>query len=220
MEPFLDFDAILAARRRDADEFYTAVQSGMADEEAKAIQRQAFAGLLWSKQAYFLDIPIWLSGDPAQPSPPQERLRGRNADWLHLNNADIISMPDSWEYPWYAAWDLAFHTVALALVDPKFAKEQLVLLTREWFIHPNGQMPAYEWMFGDVNPPVHAWATLRVYEIDRQLTRVADTAFLERVLHKLLLNFTWWVNRKECRGPKSLPGRLFRSGQYQPVQPL
>ena len=163
MEPFVDFDAILAARRHDADEFYTAVQSGMADEDARAIQRQAFAGLLWSKQAYFFDIPIWLAGDQAQPAPPPERRRGRNADWLHLNNADVISMPDTWEYPWYAAWDLAFHAVALALVDPKFAKEQLVLLTREWFMHSNGQMPAYEWMFGDVNPPVHAWAALRVY---------------------------------------------------------
>ncbi len=206
MEPFVDFDAILAARRRDADEFYTAVQSGMADEDARAIQRQAFAGLLWSKQAYFFDIPIWLAGDQAQPAPPPERRRGRNADWLHLNNADVISMPDTWEYPWYAAWDLAFHAVALALVDPKFAKEQLVLLTREWFMHPNGQMPAYEWMFGDVNPPIHAWAALRVYEIDQELTGIADTAFLERVLHKLLLNFTWWVNRKDAGGRNLFQG--------------
>jgi Glycosyl hydrolase family 63 C-terminal domain len=206
VQPFVDFDAILAARRRDADEFYAAVQSGVADEDARAIQRQAFAGLLWSKQAYFFDIPIWLAGDPAQPAPPRERRRGRNADWLHLNNADVISMPDTWEYPWYAAWDLAFHAVALAWVDPKFAKEQLVLLTRDWFMHPNGQMPAYEWMFGDVNPPVHAWAALRVYEIDRDLTGIADTAFLERVLHRLLLNFTWWVNRKDAGGRNLFQG--------------
>jgi hypothetical protein len=206
VEPFLDFDAILAARRHDAKEFYAAIQSGMVDEDAKAIQRQAFAGLLWSKQAYFIDVPIWLAGDSAQPAPPPERLRGRNADWLHLNNADVISMPDTWEYPWYAAWDLAFHAVALALVDPKFAKEQLVLLTREWYMHPNGQMPAYEWMFGDVNPPVHAWAALRVYEIDRERTGLADTAFLERVLHRLLLNFTWWVNRKDAGGRNLFQG--------------
>jgi hypothetical protein len=206
VQPFVDFDAILAARRHDADEFYAAVQAGMADEDARAVQRQALAGLLWSKQAYFFDIPVWLAGDAAQPTPPPERRRGRNADWLHLNNADVISMPDTWEYPWYAAWDLAFHAVSLARVDPAFAKDQLVLLTREWFMHPSGQLPAYEWMFGDVNPPVHAWAALHVYEMDRERTGVADTAFLERVLHKLLINFTWWVNRKDAGGRNLFQG--------------
>ncbi|GLS21103.1 glucosidase [Labrys miyagiensis] len=204
--PFAEFDTILAARRDEADEFYVALQAGMPNADARKVHRQALAGLLWSKQAYLFDIPIWLDGDPAQPAPPRERRGGRNADWSHLNNADVISMPDTWEYPWYAAWDLAFHCVSLALVDPAFAKDQLVLLTREWFMHPNGQMPAYEWMFGDVNPPVHAWAALRVYEMDRDRTGVADTAFLERVLHKLLLNFTWWVNRKDTGGRNLFQG--------------
>jgi hypothetical protein len=206
VEPFAEFDAILASRRSEADEFYAVVQAGVADDDARAVQRQAFAGLFWSKQAYFLDVPVWLAGDSAEPAPPVERRRGRNADWLHLNNADVISMPDTWEYPWYAAWDLAFHAVSLALVDPMFAKEQLLLLTREWFMHPNGQLPAYEWMFSDVNPPVHAWAALRIYEMDRERTGVPDTAFLERMLHKLLLNFTWWVNRKDPGGRNLFQG--------------
>ncbi|WP_413989316.1 MGH1-like glycoside hydrolase domain-containing protein [Labrys okinawensis] len=205
-EPFVDFDEILTARRNEADEFYAAIQSGMMDSDARAVHRQALAGLLWSKQVYLFDVPIWLAGDPVQPTPPAERRGGRNCEWLHLNNADVISMPDTWEYPWYAAWDLAFHCVPLSLIDPAFAKDQLVLLTREWFMHPNGQMPAYEWMFGDVNPPVHAWAALRVYETDRERTGIADTAFLERVLHKLLLNFTWWVNRKDAGGRNLFQG--------------
>jgi hypothetical protein len=162
--------------------------------------------MLWSKQFYFIDVPQWIAGDSAQPAPPPERRAGRNCDWVHLNNADIISMPDKWEYPWYAAWDLAFHCVTFALMDPEFAKGQLVLLTREWYMHPNGQLPAYEWAFGDVNPPVHAWATWRVYEMDRALTGRGDIAFLERVFHKLMLNFTWWVNRKDAEGRNIFQG--------------
>lgn len=164
------------------------------------------AGMLWSKQVYYFDIPTWLAGDPAQPKPPAVRKQGRNSDWRHLNNADVISMPDKWEYPWYAAWDLAFHCVSLALVDPGFAKDQLVLFTREWYMHPNGQLPAYEWEFGDVNPPVHAWAALKVYQADHRFAGVADTAFLKRIFHKLVLNFTWWVNRKESGGRNIFQG--------------
>jgi hypothetical protein len=191
------FDEVLAARRREADEFYAAIQEGIHDEDAKLVQRQAFAGMIWSKQFYYYDVPEWLEGDPAQPQPPESRRKRRNGDWLHLNNADIISMPDKWEYPWYAAWDLAFHCIPFALIDPDFAKHQLVLITREWYMHPNGQIPAYEWNFGEANPPVHAWAAWRVYQIDRKATGKPDRAFLERVFHKLLLNFTWWVNRKD-----------------------
>ncbi len=171
------------------------------------MQRQALAGMLWTKQFYYIDIPEWLNGDPLQPAPSPERRHGRNADWLHLNNADIVSVPDKWEYPWYAAWDLAFHCVTLALIDPGYAKRQLVLLTREWYMHPNGQLPAYEWAFGDVNPPVHAWAAWRVYEIDReQRGGQGDRTFLERVFHKLMLNFTWWVNRKDAEGRNIFQG--------------
>ncbi len=148
----------------------------------------------------------WLDGDPALPPPPPERKHGRNHDWTHLYNADVISMPDKWEYPWYASWDLAFHCVPLALVDPDFAKEQLILLLREWYMHPNGQLPAYEWAFGDVNPPVHAWAAWRVYKIEKKRRGQGDRAFLERVFHKLLLNFTWWVNRKDAEGMNIFQG--------------
>ena len=205
--PFAHFDAVLVRRRRDADQFYGEVQQGIAMDDARAVQRQAFAGMLWSKQWFYFDVPQWLRGDPAQPPPSAERAHGRNSDWTHLNNADLLSMPDKWEYPWYAAWDLAFHTLPLALVDPQFAKDQLLLLTREWYMHPNGQMPAYEWAFGDVNPPVHAWATWRVYQIDRkQNGGIGDRAFLERVFHKLLLNFTWWVNRKDAEGRNVFQG--------------
>jgi hypothetical protein len=202
--PFDDFETILQARRREADDFYAVLQQGVEGEDARRVQRQAFAGMLWSKQYYYYDVAEWLNGDPAHPPPPAGR--SRNAEWLHLNNADIISMPDKWEYPWYAAWDLAFHCVPLALVDAEFAKQQLVLLTREWYMHPNGQMPAYEWAFGDVNPPVHAWATWRVYQIDRKQTGRGDLAFLERVFHKLMLNFTWWVNRKDEEGRNVFQG--------------
>ena len=198
--PFADFDEVFTFRLREADEFYAGIQQGLDDEDARLVQRQALAGMIWSKQFYGYEVPRWLVGDPAQPSPPSEREQGRNSEWLHLNNADVISMPDKWEYPWYAAWDLAFHCVPLAMVDPEFAKNQLVLLTREWFMHPNGQFPAYEWAFGDVNPPVHAWATWRVFEIDRrQRGGEGDVVFLKRVFHKLLLNYTWWTNRKDAR---------------------
>ena len=195
--PFAQFNAIFALRQTETDEFYAALHpEGLRDEE-KQVQRQALAGLLWSKQLYYYDIEQWLAGDPAGPPPPAERRRGRNRAWEHLNNFDIISMPDKWEYPWYAAWDLAFHCLPLALVDADFAKHQLILMTREWYMHPSGQLPAYEWALGDVNPPVHAWAARRVYEIEAQQTGTPDRAFLETVFHKLLLNFTWWVNRKD-----------------------
>jgi hypothetical protein len=188
-----DFDATMRARRAEADEFYAELTPADAIDDERQVTRQALAGMLWSKQFYHYDVQRWLDGDPAGPPPPESRWSGRNHNWTHLDNRDVISMPDKWEYPWYAAWDLAFHCVALAHVDPEFAKSQLILLCREWYMHPNGQLPAYEWAFGDVNPPVHAWAALRVYEIAGD----HDTAFLERVFHKLLLNFTWWVNRKD-----------------------
>jgi hypothetical protein len=202
-----DFEAVFDRRRAEADEFYAALQQDIADPDARLVQRQAFAGMLWSKQFYYIDIPEWLDGDPLMPPPPAARQHGRNSDWLHLNNADIIAMPDKWEYPWYAAWDLAFHAVTLAVIDPSFAKNQLLLLTRDWYMHPNGQLPAYEWAFGDVNPPVHAWAVWRVYEIDRaQRGGKGDQDFLERVFHKLMLNFTWWVNRKDVEGRNIFQG--------------
>jgi Glycosyl hydrolase family 63 C-terminal domain len=209
--PFTGFDTVFDRRRREADAFYDRLQNGMGDDE-RLVQRQALAGMIWSKQFFYYDVPQWLNGDPGQPAPAAERKRGRNRDWAHLNNADIISMPDKWEYPWYAAWDLAFHTVSLALVDPDFAKKQLLLLTREWYMHPNGQLPAYEWAFGDVNPPVHGWATWRVFQMDRKRRRQThkddpgDLAFLERVFHKLMLNFTWWVNRKDAEGRNVFQG--------------
>ena len=201
-----DGNSVIAARRADADEFHAALSKEIADPARKLVQRQAFAGLLWTKQVYRLDVARWLDGDPAQPAPPPSRKRGRNRDWRHLNNADVLSMPDSWEYPWYAAWDLAFHAVAFAELDPQFAKDQLVLMTREWYMHPNGQLPAYEWAFGDVNPPVHAWAALRVYQRDAEITGTPDRAFLERVFHKLMLNFAWWVNRKDPDGRNVFQG--------------
>jgi hypothetical protein len=201
------FDRILSERCAEADEFYAELQRGIADPDARLVQRQALAGMLWSKQFYYIDIPEWLNGDPMQPTPPASRRHGRNADWPHLNNADIVSMPDKWEYPWYAAWDLAFHAVTLALIDPAFAKSQLLLLTRDWYMHPNGQLPAYEWALGDVNPPVHAWAAWRVYEIDRRHRGgEGDRDFLERLFHKLMLNFTWWVNRKDVEGRNIFQG--------------
>jgi hypothetical protein len=204
--PFADFDRLFAQRRDEADEFYAGVQRGIEDADQRSVQRQAFAGMIWSKQYFYFDIPQWLEGDETQPRPPANRKHGRNRDWAHLNNADIISMPDKWEYPWYAAWDLAFHAIPLAILDSEFAKEQLVLLTREWYMHPNGQLPAYEWAFGDVNPPVHAWAAWRVYQIDRKRHGKGDLAFLERVFHKLMLNFTWWVNRKDAEGNNVFQG--------------
>ncbi len=204
--PFVGFAKAMGERREEADLFYAELQGKIESPEARQVQRQAFAGLIWGQQFYNLDVPRWLAGDPGQPEPPEKRWQGRNHDWSHLNNADIISMPDKWEYPWYAAWDLAFHCIPLARLDPEFAKSQLVLLTREWYMHPNGQLPAYEWNFGDVNPPVHAWAAMRVYELDREATGKPDRAFLERVFHKLMLNFTWWVNRKDVEGRNVFQG--------------
>ena len=201
-----EFQDIFIRRSDETEEFYASVIPPTLSEDCKRVMRQAFAGLLWSKQFYHYDIRRWLAGDPNQPAPPRERLRGRNREWLHLYNEDIISVPDKWEYPWYAAWDLAFHTIPLALVDPDFAKAQLTLFLREWYTHPNGQIPAYEWAFGDVNPPVHAWASLRVYRIERRLRGKGDYKFLERVFHKLLLNFTWWVNRKDAEGKNIFEG--------------
>ena len=207
-----DFDSIFAQRIAEADEFYTALQCGIEQPEARLVQRQAFAGMIWSKQFFHFDVQQWLDGDPAQPPPPPERKSGRNCEWTHLNTGEIISMPDKWEYPWFAAWDLAFHCLPLAQIDPEFAKCQLIVLTREWYMHPNGQLPAYEWAFGDVNPPVHAWAVWRVFQMDRKLLRESDPdhpgdlPFLERVFHKLLLNFTWWVNRKDAQGRNIFQG--------------
>ena len=201
-----EFDRIFAARRTEADDFYAGVIPAGLSDDAKLVLRQSLAGVLWSKQFYHFVVRDWLSGDPAQPAPPGDRVKGRNHEWPHLYNADVISMPDKWEYPWYAAWDLAFHCVALALVDPEFAKQQLVLLLREWYMHPNGQLPAYEWAFGDVNPPVHAWAAWRVYKIEKKRTGRGDTVFLEKVFQKLLLNFTWWVNRKDAEGRNVFQG--------------
>jgi len=205
-EPFKDFDDIFNNRIKEADEFYQALQSNIKNEDERMVQRQAFAGILWSKQFYYYDIEQWLKGDPSQPPPPASRLNGRNHEWIHLHNANIISMPDKWEYPWYAAWDLAFHCIPFALIDVDFAKSQLLLLTNEWYIHPNGQLPAYEWLFNGVNPPVHAWATWRVYEIDKKKNGQGDIAFLESVYHKLLINFTWWVNRKDEEGNNIFEG--------------
>ncbi len=210
--PFADFDAIFAQRLAETDQFYADLQHDISDPDARLVQRQALAGMIWSKQFYNYSVDEWIKGDPTQPPPPPGRDQGRNADWHHLNNANIISMPDKWEYPWYAAWDLAFHCLPLAMVDPQFAKNQLVLLTREWYMHPNGQLPAYEWAFHDVNPPVHAWATWRVFQMDRRTRRETnpedqgDLKFLERVFHKLLLNFTWWVNRKDTQGRNIFQG--------------
>ncbi len=197
-KPFNDFKTIFSNRIKEADTFYNEIQKNITSDDEKLVQRQAFAGMLWCKQFYYYDIPQWLNGDPAQPKPPRQRMEGRNNDWLHLNNDDIISMPDDWEYPWYAAWDLAFHCIAFSVIDAAFAKKQLLKLTHEWYMKPDGQLPAYEWNFSDVNPPVHAWAAFRVYKIDEKNNGGnGDVPFLETVFHKLLLNFTWWVNRKD-----------------------
>jgi hypothetical protein len=201
------FDALFATRLAEADAFYGEIGSPDLSEDARRVQRQAFAGLLWSKQFYKYDVRTWLNGDPAYPAPPPSRKHGRNGDWTHLHAADVISMPDTWEYPWFAAWDLAFHCIPLAVIDPAFAKEQLLLLCHEWFQHPNGQLPAYEYAFGDVNPPVQAWAALRVFQIERRVTGTeGDYEFLQKVFHKLLLNFTWWVNRKDTEGKNIFQG--------------
>ncbi len=205
-EPFGPAVRIMAARQAEADEFYATRIPETLSKDAKNVMRQAFAGLLWTKQFYAYEVDAWLDGDPLQPPPPAERRRGRNHNWRHLHCEDVISMPDKWEYPWFAAWDLAFHCVPLALVDSNFAKQQLILMLREWYMHPNGQLPAYEWSFDDVNPPVHAWAAWRVYKIEKKRTGTGDTAFLERIFHKLLLNFTWWINRKDADGSNIFEG--------------
>lgn len=198
--PFCDFDEMILQRKTEADEFYDILQCEIPDEDEKNIQRQAFAGLLWNKQFYHYNVSKWLKGDPKLDADRDFKNHVRNREWEHMQNKDIISMPDKWEYPWFATWDLAFHCVPFALIDPQFAKDQLRLLTKEWYIHPNGQLPAYEWDFSDVNPPVHAWSTFRVYKIDEKINGRPDVPFLESVFQKLLLNFTWWVNRKDKNG--------------------
>ncbi|MEH2285828.1 MGH1-like glycoside hydrolase domain-containing protein [Nostoc sp.] len=206
-EPFgKEFDTIFLKQQQEADKFYQRVTPFSLSEDMRNVQRQAFAGMLWSKQYYNYVIEDWLKGDRNTPPPPPERQQGRNREWFHLYNKDILSMPDKWEYPWFAAWDLAFHTIPLAMIDPDFAKYQLDVLTREWYMHPNGQIPAYEWAFGDVNPPVHAWATWRIYKIEQKIYGRADRQFLERVFQKLMLNFTWWVNRKDTEGNNVFQG--------------
>ncbi len=207
VEPFgKEFETIFCERQQEADKFYQRVTPFPLSEDMRNVQRQAFAGMLWSKQYYHYIIEDWLKGDRNTPAPPPERQQGRNREWFHLYNKDILSMPDKWEYPWFAAWDLAFHTIPLAMIDPDFAKYQLDVLTREWYMHPNGQIPAYEWAFSDVNPPVHAWATWRIYKIEQKIYGRTDRQFLERVFQKLMLNFTWWVNRKDTAGNNVFQG--------------
>jgi len=204
--PFAAFDSVLTQRRKEADEFYDVVIPAKLSADAKMVARQAFAGVLWSKQFYHYVVSDWLEGDPAQPPPPSGRNAGRNHEWRHLFTRDVISMPDKWEFPWFASWDLGFHCVSLAYVDPHFAKEQILLMLREWYMHPNGQIPAYEWDFNGVNPPVLSLAARYIFEIDRQHSGVADYAFIERVFQKMLLNFTWWVNRKDALGKNVFQG--------------
>jgi hypothetical protein len=204
--PFADFDQIAAQRRADCDRFYANVQTGIDLADARLVQRQAFAGMIWNKQYYEYDVRCWLNGDPGLPPPPAERQSGRNCTWQHVNCGTVFSMPDKWEYPWFASWDLAFHAVTFCLIDADFAKRQLLELLYVWYLHPNGELPAYEWNFSDANPPVHGWAAWRVFEIDRKQRRLqnpedpGDLDFLERVFQKLLLNFTWWVNQKDLHG--------------------
>ncbi|MGC1217031.1 MAG: glucosidase [Phormidesmis sp.] len=200
------FDNIFALRQEEADKFYHQLSPFIHTDDLKNVQRQAFAGMMWNKQYYLYDVSTWLNGDPDTITPPPNRKRGRNAHWHHLDSQDILSMPDTWEYPWFAAWDTAFHCIPLAMIDPEFAKQQLDVMTREWYMHPNGQLPAYEWAFSDVNPPVHAWATWRVYKIEQKMTGKCDRLFLERLFQKLLLNFTWWVNRKDTEGNNVFEG--------------
>jgi hypothetical protein len=206
LRAFANFDDLFTQRGHEADEFYATLAPTCLSKEHCAIQRQALAGMLWSKQFYHYIVEQWLEGDPAFPSPPEERKHGRNCQWRHLYNERVMSMPDKWEFPWYASWDLAFHCIPLALVDLEFAKSQLDLIVREWYHHPNGQIPAYEWNFGDVNPPVIAWAAWRVYQIERKQSGKGDRAFLETVFHKMLIAFTWWVNRKDSEGNNIFQG--------------
>jgi hypothetical protein len=200
------FERVMTSRKAECDQFYASLLPASTPADAVLVHRRAMAGLLWTKQYYGYHVDQWLQGDPAFPPPDPGRGKIRNGDWKHLGNTDIISMPDGWEYPWYAAWDLAFHMIPMAQVDPDFAKEQLILFCREWYMHPNGQLPAYEWALDDTNPPVHAWAAYRVFKIDAKLTGKKDYAFLERVFHKLLMNFTWWVNRKDAEGRNVFAG--------------
>lgn len=205
-DAFYDFEGVFNQRKAEAYEFYEKIQFDLESDEEKNIQRQAFAGLLWNKQFYNYNVSNWLKGDAKYPAPRDFDNHVRNRNWDHMQNKDIISMPDKWEYPWFATWDLAFHCVPFALIDPAFAKHQLKLLTKEWYMHPNGQLPAYEWDFSDVNPPVHAWSTFRVFKIDEKIYGKPDVAFLESVFQKLLLNFTWWVNRKDKNGKNVFGG--------------
>ncbi len=216
-----DFQWVFEQRLREADDFYDS-RIPAASAEERNVVRQGYAGLLWSKQFFYYVVKDWLDGDPSQPAPPDGRRQGRNHDWGHIHNRDVISMPDKWEYPWYAAWDLAFHMIPFAKIDPQFAKEQLVLFTREWYMHPNGQLPAYEFALGDVNPPVHAWACWRVYKMTGARGE-RDRVFLARVFNKLLLNFTWWVNRKDADGHNLFAGGflgLDNIGVFDRSQPL
>ncbi len=199
-------DALLVRRKQEADAFYHRVTPYEMPEDMRNVQRQALAGMLWTKQYYRYLVNRWLEGDAQAPPPPGQRKQGRNRRWWHLSGADVLSMPDKWEYPWFAAWDTAFHVITFAMIDPDFAKDQLLLLTREWYMHPNGQIPAYEWAFDDVNPPVHAWAAIRVYQIEQKIYGRSDRSFLERIFQKLLINFTWWVNRKDSQGNNLFEG--------------
>ncbi|MEO8035891.1 MAG: glucosidase, partial [Acidobacteriota bacterium] len=201
-----EVDSVIAVRRAEADHFYDSIHPVKASAIERNVQRQAFAGMLWTKQSYLFDVDMWLDGDDPRSPPPAERQRRRNAHWRHLNSMRVLSMPDAWEYPWFAAWDLAFHAVVLALIDPAYAKEQLWLMLFEQFQHPNGQIPAYEWEFSDLNPPVHAWAVWRVYNMDRIRSGKGDRDFLEKCFHKLMLNFTWWVNKVDREGNNVFEG--------------
>ena len=210
--PFEGFEDVIAQRRKEADDFYAGIQKGLTDEDARLVQRQAFAGMIWSKQFYSYNLRDWLAGDPSYPPPPAERQTGRNSDWIHVDGNSIFSVPDKWEYPWFAAWDLGFHTIAFSLIDAEFAKQQLLQLEHAWYLHPNGQIPAYEWNFGDCNPPVQAWAAWRVFQIDRKKRRVqnpedpGDLVFLKRIFLMLVLNFTWWANKKDKDGRNLFQG--------------
>ena len=214
---FADFDRLLGQRKDESAAFYDELQQGIKSEDERLVQRQAFAGLIWSKQYFNIDIPTWLDGDPTQIAPPEARKYGRNADWRHLNNADIVSMPDKWEYPWYASWDLAFHCIPFSLIDAAFAKQQLILLTREWFMHPNGQIPAYEWAFGDVNPPVHAWSAWRVYQRSKAKRRHGRCGLSRARVSQIDVEFHLVGKSQRCRRPQRVPGRLSRTRQYRRV---
>lgn len=220
--PFSGSDQVMAKRLDEADEFYEELSPEL-DPEGRMIQREALASLLWSKQFFYFDVSEWLDGDPAEPPPPDGHRYGRNSGWRNLHAEDVILMPDAWEYPWFAAWDWAFHCVTVALIDPTFAKNQLLLIAREWYMHPSGQLPAYEWAFSDVNPPVQAWAVWRVYRLEEEHTGEGDRVFLEKMFHKLLLNFSWWVNRKDRGGDNLFQGGflgLDNIGIFDRSQPL